>query len=391
MGGTMDRFARILAAAILVAAASLSRPARAATVRGDGRVVVPAGERVADDLYVFGGQVEVNGTVDGDLVVFGGQVDVTGRVDRDLFVAGGNVTVTGPIGGTVRIVGGNLVVRGDVGRDLLFAGGSLTVGAPVRIRGDLLVGSGQARVAGTVGRDLRVSAGDVILTGTVGRDLEGRVGQLTLARGATVKGDVRYTSTSDVERDPGATIGGSLVRIAPPPAERGAAPAALFVFKRLRRFLGALLLGLTLVLLFPWFSKKGLTKLGEKPLTDLGIGLAFTIGVPAAALLVAGIGWLLAGWWVGALVFGLYLLALGVGYVLAGAGLGRWILARLGQAGVHPALALLLGLAVLILLGTVPILGPAVAIVAVLFGTGALARAIGDAWKRHGTTAEAGA
>ena len=75
--------------------------------------------------------------------------------------------------------------------------------------------------------------------------------------------------------------------------------------------------------------------------------------------------------------------------MLAGAGLGRWVLERFGRTKVHPALALLLGLVLLILVGTVPILGPVVAVIAVLFGTGALARAVAEAYRRHGTTAEA--
>ena len=145
----MDRFTRFLAAGALALSALVSQSARAATVKGDGRVVVPLGETLHDDLYVFGGQAEVHGTVDGDLVVFGGQVDVTGPVARDLFVAGGNVTVSGPVGGTVRVAGGSLVVQGNVGRDLLFGGGSLVVRAGSTVAGDVLVGGGQARIDGT--------------------------------------------------------------------------------------------------------------------------------------------------------------------------------------------------------------------------------------------------
>lgn len=381
----MKRSAFVLSAAVCLCALGLSTSAQAMDVRSDGRVAVGPTETIHDDLYVFGGQSEIQGTIDGDLVVMGGQIRVTGEVTRDVFLMGGNLTLDGPVGGTVRALGGSLTVSSHVGHDLMFAGGSLAATASSAVGGDVGVGAGEARIDGTVGRDVVASAGDLRIGGHVMRNVRGEMNTISLGPGAVVQGDVRYVSRKGIELAPGASVMGQVERTAPT-VERGGAPRAVStLFSRVRRFVGALALGLLFVLMFPVFSNRGLGTLRERPWVDLGIGVAFFVAVPVVGVLIGIVGMLIAGWWVGALIFGLYLLALGLGYVLASVGLGRWILARLGQAKAHPAFSLTIGLLVLILLGTVPILGPAVALVAILFGTGALARSVAVAWKRHGT------
>ena len=58
-------------AAVLAALAilTLSTAARAAEFRTGGRVVIPAGDTLRDDLYVCGGKVDIDGVVLGSLVV----------------------------------------------------------------------------------------------------------------------------------------------------------------------------------------------------------------------------------------------------------------------------------------------------------------------------------
>ena len=45
---------------------------------------LPAGEIVQDDLYVTGGEIYIDGNVEGDLVAFGGYIEVNGNVTGDV-------------------------------------------------------------------------------------------------------------------------------------------------------------------------------------------------------------------------------------------------------------------------------------------------------------------
>src|SRR4051812_31603614 len=67
----------------------------ATDVRGDEQFTLKAEETVADNLYVFGRQITIDGTVEGDLIAFGQQITVNGVVKGDLILAGQTVVVTG--------------------------------------------------------------------------------------------------------------------------------------------------------------------------------------------------------------------------------------------------------------------------------------------------------
>ena len=78
------------------------------------------------------------------------------------------------------------------------------------------------------------------------------------------------------------------------------------------------------------------------------------------------------GWWLVLIALMLFAVVLVLGYIVAGLRLGRWVLAWIGQRQAHLALALLVGLALLTLLSLVPFVGFVIALLAVLFGMGAL-------------------
>src|SRR5215211_7623373 len=80
--------------------------------RNGPEIYVPAGETIPHDLYLAGGQVRVDGRVEGDLVVAGGQIELNGPVLGDLTVAGGRVTIAGPVEGDLRVAAGNVVLSG---------------------------------------------------------------------------------------------------------------------------------------------------------------------------------------------------------------------------------------------------------------------------------------
>ena len=146
-------------------------------LRSDRTVVLPAGEHVAGDLYLLGGTVTVDGTVDGDLVAMGGQIQLNGSVGGDLLAAGGTVVLDGSVAGDARVAAGQLTVSGKVGKDLAVAVGEATISTQGSVGGDLILGAGQATVAGSVAGSVEGSAGTYQRTGTVGGTEDVTVGQ----------------------------------------------------------------------------------------------------------------------------------------------------------------------------------------------------------------------
>lgn len=356
----------------LVAALFLLAPmqAAAADVRaGNGEQTIGAGTTITDDLYIFGGTVNVQGTVDGTVIAAAGTVTIDGHVTHDVIVAGGTVDINGPVDGSVRVAGGSVNVKGAVRGDVVAASGTLTLGSDATVGRDLVLGAGQVTVAGPVARNVMLGSGTVTIQNSVGGNVTGNVDQLTLASGAKVSGHLEYTSAHSAVIDSGATVAGSVTRHTP-----SATPqyGAWGFIGWLQSWIGISILGLLLVLLFPAFSTKSTEVLAHRPGASLGFGATILVITPIVGIIAFIVGVFVGGWWLALLLFPAYILALCLGYVVSGLSIGRWTAERFGWK-LHPAWIVVGGLFVLTVVGSVPVLGWLVSLLAALFGLGALA------------------
>jgi cytoskeletal protein CcmA (bactofilin family) len=343
-------------ALLAVALASVSSTAMAqqtelgGKVRSGREVTVPAGETVQGDLIASAGTVRIDGRVDGDLVASGGQVTVAGTVTGDLLAAAGSTTVSGQVDGDARIASGQAQVEGRVGEDLLVASGQATVASGAQVGGDLVFGAGQMRMDGAV-------AGSVL--GATGN----------YARGGSVGGSEDVTVE---EREPAPT----------------ATDRALGL---LRRYVSILIVGLVLLWLAPRLLRGAAVAVRRRPLVGLGLGVLGFIGVIVAVVLVVlvtvlvaiGLGLLGLGSLAGVTGFGgtlavalicfLFLLAVVFGAQAAvGLGLGGLLFRGDAPPFGRAFLALAVGVAVVVLLSAIPVVGGFLQAIIVVLGLGAL-------------------
>jgi len=313
--------------ALLSLAALVPATASAAEVQGGQSPSIPAGQTIADDVYLFGGTASVDGNVTRDLTVAAGTIDVSGQVGGNLNVAGGNITLTGPVGGSIRVAGGNITINGPVGWDVLVTGGTVELGSQAKITHDLLVAGGSVTLDGTVGRDVRGSLGTLTINGSVGRDVSVDVSnQLVLGARAHVTGNLAYRANQDAQIASGATVGGSTSRTALPGRQQSAvSTVGGWLGGFLLRLLWALVVGTVLVLLLPARTAAAAQALRAQPLISFGWGLGVLIVAPVAVivLLITVIGVPVA-----LLLLALYLAGLYLSQVLVGLAVGRLILSR---------------------------------------------------------------
>ena len=311
-------------------------------IRTGDSISIGSGETVDGDLYVFGGTIDIDGTITGDLIVFGGQVRIDGVVDGDVMVGAGTVDVNGTIGGDLRAGAGQVNIDGTVGEDV-FTGSGLTNIAG-EVGGDLVFGAGQVQVGGVVGGNVLGSTGDYDRTGSVG-------------------GSEEVTIEQPAERDQ---------------------PSVLS--RWLQRFASLLVLGLLIL----WTSRRLLhrsvtaidEKLGSVVVRGL-IGLAAVVLVPiavtiAGALLAALFGLIGLDLLVGLMVVEIvvvWLLAALLTFifvvVIAPVTVALWAGNKVLSNGTPAYVALALGLATLVALRLVPILGGLVGLVVTIIGAGA--------------------
>ena len=370
------RFPRTIASfAALAALLAVARPAAAFESLSGDTVRITADQTIDDDLYVFATTIIVEGTVQGDLVAFGQNITVSGTVE-DLIAAGSTLRVDGTVNGSMRVAGSEVILSGQVAKDAVVASGEIVVEQGATIGRDAMLTSRELRMAGQVARRLVASAGSVALAGAVGADARIESGELTVAPSASVGGNLEYSARGTQNIDPGARIGGEVVRL--PSEERGAAGAfAAFLILWLRLFIGLFLVGLILVLALPGRARRTLTSFRFRPGESLAVGVITIIVVPLVALAVLVLGFFIGGWWIALMIVGAYLIALAFTLPATGLWIGSAILRRRDWTRGKLVGALALGLFLLMLVVLLPFLGPAIALVATVWGLGALLRAFG--------------
>jgi len=361
--------------AICLLAILLTAIAATPVLAFDGRtgdtVVIGSGEVVDDDLYIGGGTISIDGTVNGDVLAVGNEIIVNGRINGSLIAAGASVTVNGEVTGAVRIAGATLEVNGNVGGDVVAAGASLSLASTANIGNDLVVGVGDASIDSPVGGDIFGGGGEITLSNTVGGNVKLGVDNLTLLSTASIDGDLVYTSQNEADIQPGANIAGATTYKLPPPEEREGGTG---IVGKIIGFLMALALGIVLIVLAPGRMLAITDAIRHQPWPSLGWGAVLLFATPIAALIVCIT---IVGVPIGLIGLALYGIGIYISHIITSLLIGRIIIGTLrrmeGAEGRGILIgSLALGLFILTLLTMIPYASFFIWLAAVLFGFGAI-------------------
>lgn len=334
---------------------------------------IPAGTTVADDLYVTGTEVYINGTVDGDLVVMASYVEINGTVTGDVLLLAAGTQISGTIGDDLRAMAGGLVLAGTVGGDTaVFAGGGSTLAMPLnlggqnvpqglvmrptaQVGGDVLLSAGTADLWGAIDQDVRGSATVLNLAGSIGGDVDVDTTLLTVADTAAITGQLIYRApqTGTIAQGTAAAVNFTNTT-----TEIGAGEAIAQVLLRLVSLMaGFSLLGWLILHYAPYALYQPVQTLAYHPTTSMWLGflvaLLFLFFPIATAFLALGVG-VFWGLWAAVVLALFCVTGLVLVWIFSPMVVALWIGLRFNQ---QPLTALLLGLLILVPLTQFPLLG----------------------------------
>ncbi len=374
---------RLLAAA-LAGALLLAAPG-AADAQEMGDLIVKEGLQRSDQ-YLAGNTVDVHGEVAGDLTMAGVQAGLDGVVRGDVNAAGLIVHVGGVVGDDVRVIGAQVTVQGWVADALLAAGGEVTVVKNSRIGGNAMLAGRRVIERGDVAGTLDVAASHVEIDGEVGGVARIRSDEVVVGPSARLSGDLVVHGKNPPRIADGARIGGKVVLEPPPPLTVGewlvrAVRAALLQ-------VGMLLVAWTWMAVAPALSRDAAVLEWRNPGLAEGVGISAVTGLPVVAALLA---LTIVGIPVAVAILAAWVLLVLAGYASTALCLGGWLRARIRPAAGAPRLGARLGwaFAALLLLraaAALPWAGWVVLAVAVLAGSGGVARALQAAHARSRAT-----
>jgi cytoskeletal protein CcmA (bactofilin family) len=343
-----------------------------------------AGETHDGTLIVSGGTVNVDGIVTGDLLVFSERLSLRGEVQGNVFAIGESVEVSGVVAGSVHIGSDRAEISGRIDGDLYVGAENFEISRHGQVARDTLVWVADGVIEGSVGRDLYTVGRQMEVRGSIGRSVHARRIRLSIRDGARVGGDVEASLKPGGEIDvaPGAQIAGE-TRIEELPGHRRMLMArygevAFYVVLALQ-FVSAFLVGMLLHTLVPALFHGRLATAGDF-FRSMGVGFLALIVTPIALLLTAIT---LVGLPIALMGFAVYVAALYISTILVGALIGSALLGPDHSDTHRFGLALLAGLAVVVVLAHLPFVGWPVHIVVLLAGLGVLIERTRNAWNER--------
>jgi cytoskeletal protein CcmA (bactofilin family) len=352
---------------------SLAHTAFAETRRED-RVVVEADEIINEDLFIGGSHVEILGEVNGDVYIGAENVEIHGLINGDLLVAAETITVTGTLNDDIRVAGKTLTLTGATINDgVTFLGERMTLGSETTVNGTILFLGDTLRVDGLINGNIRGAGDTFVVNGEVTDSLYVATRVLHFGETALVNGDVYYTSDLEATTDEGSVINGDLnwERIVIPEWRKALSFWAEPVFAFIS-FLGTLVVGTFLLLVFYRPVTLISKRIRERPLLSLGMGsLVFLLAFPLFLLLILTV----IGIPLAFLGITLFILGLCFGGIFVALALGHFFLEVLrpkATAAPSAYLSFLVGLISLYLLYQLPLFGWLLNLIVALMGLGAL-------------------
>ena len=317
------------------------------------------------DVVTSGRNVRVANDVTGDVAVAGADVRIDSEVRGYVMSAGRNVSLRGPIGNDLWAAGETVDVTNSVGNNAMIAGRTVHLGPGASIAGNASLAGNTIRSEGRVSHDLRVAGANVTIGGDIGGTVNAKADRLSVLPGAVVRGDLVVYSPRPPEISPQAQVMGTVRHEQPPPQNRWAMWPMFWIWS----FLGLFILGAAALLFAPGWPREVAGVLRVRPGASLLIGALLVFLVPIAIVLFAVT---IVGIPLAVVAFGLYLALLALSGVFVAFRVGDWLLTRSHRVTVSRWAPLALGVLIVSLLISLPVVGAIVSLVVVLLGAGAL-------------------
>jgi hypothetical protein len=195
-----------LLSAVLILCTLYAAPAHAATVFTAQAVTISSS--TPDNAYITAEQASVTAPLPADLCVAAGTLTVSAPVAGDVLWGGGSIDIQKPVAGDVREIGGRIMDEDTVGGDLIAAGGLVTVNGKAK----------DTRVLGETVQLLNGSNGNVVVYGAdvfLSGEFNGNVevvaaDKVTLGEGTVIHGVLKYNAPEQADIPASAHIAGGV-------------------------------------------------------------------------------------------------------------------------------------------------------------------------------------
>ena len=377
-------------APLIVVLCLLATTAGAGIVQSSDYATIHKDEVVSDNLIALGQSTSMAGILEGDLVSAGRNVDVSGLVRDNIYAAAQDIHISGYVGGDGLLFAQMITIedtvasdirggcqlfelRGVITNDLMMGAQRVTIARDATVGGDVYVGAKDVDIEGTVEGKVFVGVETLTIAGTVMGDVEVWADNIRFVKDGKIVGDLVFHADHTPDPEWASYVNGKIIHEPMDwEAKTGTKHDKWNCNKwpnRVFSLLAALATAIFLIGFFKPLLLKGFDAFTKRPWVRGGVGLLGIIVMPVGAVLAMVLVLTLP---VGLITIGLYPMFLYISWVLFAIIGGTLLLSLIQKGKQNFWLGGLLGVVVLWLLALIPAIGGLFCFLSAIFGFGIL-------------------
>ncbi|MEE8577148.1 MAG: polymer-forming cytoskeletal protein [candidate division Zixibacteria bacterium] len=279
------RQARIVAVALGLLCLIVCSSVHASEFDGGEVIEISRLHTIDDDFWASCNTFNLDGSITGDAMLFSYSTTIEGEINGSAHSFSRYYKQSGSVDGSVRCLAQTVNIDGYVGRSLETACEKFTLGSGGVIGRDALVCANDVRIEGTIRGEGKLYGAEVRFTGNAEGNLTIEADQITIAPPAVIQGDLICLTpdSSSFIIESGVTILGQhewqTSRI--DDDDSGYFSTSGFILG-ISNILAALLFGLIIVRLFRPYAQASYNQLRTRTLVSLAAGAAGLVGLAVA-------------------------------------------------------------------------------------------------------------
>jgi cytoskeletal protein CcmA (bactofilin family) len=241
---------------------------------------------IDDDLFVYGNQFDLDGTIDGDLLGFVYRSTIRGQVSSSAALVCRFLNHQGTIDGSLRACGEDLAIDGIIGRSAELIGSQVSLGSGSIVERDVNAFGGVVHLDGAIRGKTLVRAGTVCISGQIEDDVDIEADRIEISPSAIINGNLTYSTKQedDLEIASGADIHGETVWRARDIEEESGVTGISF---NISAMLAAFIFGIIVVRLFRPYAEESFSQLRDHYVTAFAAGLLGLLGLGLSLVILA--------------------------------------------------------------------------------------------------------
>ncbi len=333
--------------------------------------VLEHGELLSQELWLVADNVHTEGIVEENFFILGGDALLSGVFRKDIWALARGIDFGGHINGSARLAArGPVNIEGLIDSSIMAAStGPIQLGNDASIGHDALLMGQSVMARGSIGGHLRIMAAQTTLGGDIGGSVRIRADDIVILPGTRIGGDLIYTAPREIELDRHVQLGGELIRMEPEPGLFDVTWTGTLMIRGFL-FLAAMLVGAPFAAAFPRYTGRAVRQVRRSfwKCSLTGAIAFFMIPMLAAIAMITLIGIPL-----GLVMISGYLVFLYISKIIVGVAIGGILLNRRGRQSFPAVLmSMAIGLLLLYIAISLPIVGHMVMIVTGFLGLGGL-------------------